>query len=100
MKGNNLLTFQTHLNKLMQNPEFANKFEEEKKRLGLAIKIAEFRNDKGLTQNELAKLSGITQQQLSKLENGENCNMITFLKVCKVLGIDINFKIQKTQISA
>ena len=33
----------------------------------------------------------VTQQQLSKIENGINCNIITFLKVCNALGLDFNF---------
>jgi transcriptional regulator with XRE-family HTH domain len=51
--------------------------------------MAEFRQSQNLTQTELAKRSGITQQQLSKLERGENCNITTFLKVCNTLGIEI-----------
>jgi HTH-type transcriptional regulator / antitoxin HipB len=89
MKEQKLMTFQTHLKKLMLNKEFAAKYEEEKKLAGLAIKISEFRQKQNLTQTELAKRSGITQQQLSKLERGENCNITTFLKVCHSLGIEV-----------
>ncbi|OGU14600.1 MAG: hypothetical protein A2X61_05975 [Ignavibacteria bacterium GWB2_35_12] len=41
----------------------------------------------GFSQKELAYKSGITQQQLSKIEKGENCNIYTFLKVCNALGL-------------
>ncbi|MBM2815982.1 MAG: hypothetical protein HW421_2744 [Ignavibacteria bacterium] len=92
MKEQRLMTFQSHLKELMQNPEFAKGYEEEKRRVGLAIKIAEHRQKQNLTQTELAKRSGITQQQLSKLERGENCNISTFLKVCNSLGIEIMLK--------
>ncbi|MBI1986901.1 MAG: helix-turn-helix transcriptional regulator [Nitrospinae bacterium] len=30
------------------------------------------------------------QQQLSKIENGINCNLATFLKVCNALGLKID----------
>lgn len=89
MKEQKLMTFQTHLKELKQNPEFAKGYEEEKKRVGLAIKIAMQRQKLNLTQTELAKRSGITQQQLSKLERGENCNINTFLRVCSSLGIEV-----------
>jgi DNA-binding Xre family transcriptional regulator len=89
MKDQKLMTFQTHLKELMQNPEFAERYEDEKRRVGIAIKIAEYRQKFNISQTELAKRSGITQQQLSKLEQGENCNISTFLKVCNSLGIEI-----------
>lgn len=89
MKKQNLKTFQTHLKELMMNPEFAKSYDEEKRRVGIAIQIAECRQKQKLTQSELAKSSGITQQQLSKLERGENCNINTFLKVCHSLGIEV-----------
>jgi DNA-binding XRE family transcriptional regulator len=83
------MTFQSHLKDLMQNPEFAERYEDKKRRVGIAIKIAEYRQILNLSQTELAKCSGITQQQLSKLERSENCNISTFLKVCNSLGIVI-----------
>jgi HTH-type transcriptional regulator / antitoxin HipB len=82
-------TFDEHLKTLMQNHEFANGYAEEKKHLGLAIKLTEYRQKQGITQTELARRSGITQQQLSKLERGENCNISTFLKVCSCLDVEV-----------
>jgi DNA-binding Xre family transcriptional regulator len=89
MKNAEIKSFKSHLDKLKQNPEFASAYDEEKSRLSLAIRLAEFRQSKKLSQTELARQSGITQQQLSKLERGENCNLTTFLKVCNTLGIEI-----------
>jgi HTH-type transcriptional regulator / antitoxin HipB len=85
-------TFDNHLNELMKNPEFKKGFEEEKERLGLAIKIAQYRQSLGLSQIELANLSGLSKQQISKIERGDNCNISTFLKVCHSLGVEINLK--------
>ncbi|MGA2297955.1 MAG: helix-turn-helix transcriptional regulator [FCB group bacterium] len=89
---NKLETFDNHLKELMQDPEFAKGYPDEKRRVGLAIKIADYRQKQGLSQTELAKLSGITQQQLSKLERGGNCNISTFLRVCNSLGIEVMLK--------
>ena len=73
----------------MKNPEFKRAFEEEKRLLELSYAIVEAREKIGLTQRELAQKSQITQQQLSKIENGVNCNMITFIKVSSALGLGI-----------
>ena len=63
--------------------------EQEQKLLELSLQILELRKQKGLTQEHLAKIAHITQQQLSKAERGINCNMLTFLKICHALNIDL-----------
>jgi hypothetical protein len=49
MKEHKIKSFQTHLKELKENPVFAKGYEEEKRRIGLAIKIAEFRQQKNLS---------------------------------------------------
>src|SRR4030065_694386 len=71
-------------------------YEEEKKLAELSLKIFDTREHLGLSQKEVAKRASITQQQLSKLENGINCTMSTFLKVCNALSIKINIEPPKT----
>jgi len=83
------MSFRKHLAEEMKNPEFKRAFEEEKRLLELSYAIVEAREQKGLTQRELAKKSHVTQQQLSKIENGVNCNMLTFIKVSSALGLGI-----------
>jgi transcriptional regulator with XRE-family HTH domain len=51
----------------------------------------------GMSQKELAEKAGITQQQLSKIENGDNCNIYTLMKVCKALGFKLTLSINKTE---
>lgn len=88
-------TFEKHLNSKLANRRFKDKFEEEKRLLELSMKIHNLREKKGMSQSDTAKLAKITQQQLSKIENGENCNLMTLLKVCSALNIDIDFKESK-----
>jgi ribosome-binding protein aMBF1 (putative translation factor) len=83
------MTFREHLNEKMKNAHFKNMYEEEKHLLELGLLIINAREQKGLTQSELAQKSRVTQQQLSKIENGVNCNMITFIKVTSALGLDL-----------
>jgi len=92
MSVQKLKSFDSHLKEMMQDPEFAKGYEEEKHRLRMALLLADFRQQYGLSQTELAKRSGITQQQLSKLEQGENCNINTLFKVCNSLGLEIELK--------
>ena len=79
--------FREHLNEELKNLRFKKLLEEEKHLLELGMAIAEAREQKGLSQKELAQKSQVTQQQLSKIENGINCNMLTFIKVSSALGL-------------
>ena len=89
-------TFKKHLETLRKNPEFEEHYEEELKLINLSMKIHEVREGLGLSQVEVAKRAQVTQQQLSKIENGINCNMLTFLKVCNAL--DLNLKVDSVSI--
>ena len=84
-----MMFFRDHLNEELKNPEFKKLYEEEKHLLELGMAIAEAREQKGLSQKELAQQSQVTQQQLSKIENGINCNMLTFIKVSSALGLGL-----------
>lgn len=88
-------TFRNHLKEELKDPEFKKLFDEEKKILELSMRILEYREKNKLSQKELSQRAGITQQQLSKLENGSNCNVITFLKVCNALHLNVSLKPEK-----
>lgn len=64
-------TFQERLREDLQDPEFRNHFEEERRALALAVKIAQLREKRGLSQKDLARLMGTSQQAISRLESGE-----------------------------
>ena len=94
-------TFRKHLNEQLADPEFKRHFEEEKRLAELSLHIHKAREALGWTQKETAEQAQITQQQMSKVENGINCNMITFLKVCQALGlrVDLGKEKQKAQVA-
>ena len=71
MKKGKVRTFQSRLREDIKDPEFKAHYEEEKQALMLAIKIAELRENKGLSQQQLAKLMGTSQQAISRIESGE-----------------------------
>ena len=82
-------TFKKHLETLRKDSEFEERYEEEQKLMRLSMKIHDAREERGLSQVEVAKRAQVTQQQLSKIENGINCNMLTFLKVCHALDLNL-----------
>lgn len=85
-------TFKKHLNTKLKNKKFKDLYTEEKELLELSLKIVETRQNLGISQQELASKADITQQQLSKIENGINCNIKTFLKACHALKMKLNFQ--------
>ena len=87
-----MISFDKYLKEQLKDPEFAKEYKKEKQITGILIQIALERQRQGLTQTELAKRSGITQQQLSKLENGISCTMNTFFKVCNALNLQLELK--------
>jgi DNA-binding Xre family transcriptional regulator len=88
-------TFNKYLEEQLQNPEFAEGYEEERYLLGLSITLALERQRRGITKKQLAYNAKISQQQLSKLESGRDCNTKTLIKVCKALGGVLNIKFKK-----
>ena len=55
----------------------------------METKIRQFRQKKGITQQELADLVGVTRQTINALENARyNPSLILAYKITKVLGKD------------
>jgi transcriptional regulator with XRE-family HTH domain len=51
-------------------------------------KLVELRINKGLSQNRLAQLSGVSQTAIWKIERGGGANPATLKKVADVLGVE------------
>ena len=53
-------------------------------------RIEEIRNEKGIRQDELAKLMGVSRQTISSLENGRyNPSILLAYKIAKYFGMTI-----------
>ena len=53
-------------------------------------KLAEYRKDKGYSQDDLAKLTGLTKTTIQNWENGRNLGAVMrVLKVCQELDVDV-----------
>ena len=84
----------------LKNEEFRELYLIEKRIADIAHRIAMFRNEQSLTQSALAKKAGITQQQLSRVENGENCTIELMLKICETLNCRIVIEPETEKASA
>jgi DNA-binding Xre family transcriptional regulator len=87
-----MMTFDSHLKEKLKNKRFKRMYEEEKELLDISFKILEARREQNLSQAELANRAHITQQQLSRIENGMNFNIKTLLKLCDALDLSIDLK--------
>jgi DNA-binding XRE family transcriptional regulator len=94
MKKNRVRTFQSRLKEDMKDPEFKAYYKEERQALLLALKIAELREKKRLSQLQLAKLMGTSQQAISRLESGEyeGFTLKTLEKIAEVTGMRLEIK--------
>jgi len=61
----------TYMDKLMENKEFREKFDEEYQNLCIGEKIAEIRHQANLTQDVLAKRTHTTKSAISRYENSD-----------------------------
>jgi putative transcriptional regulator len=53
----------------------------------LETKIRQFRQEKGITQQELADLVGVTRQTINALENARyNSSLLLAYKITRILG--------------
>jgi transcriptional regulator with XRE-family HTH domain len=58
----------------------------------LGDRVKRARKERGLTQGELAKLAGCSVQTITKFEAGKDICAITYMGICRALGIKITFK--------
>ena len=84
-------TLKAHLKEALKNDKFKEIFEEEKELLNVSLILQEERKNAGLSQKELADAAHLTQQQVSKVENGTNCNIMTYLKASHAVGLRMSF---------
>lgn len=63
--------FKDYLKEQLKDPVVRKAFEREKRKLEMAARIADIRRKKKLTQAQLARKMGTTQQTVSRLESGE-----------------------------
>lgn len=70
-----------------KSPEFRKAYDEEIIMLKIAYKIAQLRKQRHITQSELAKRTGTSQQTISRLEDSRNTQVTlhTLARLAKAL---------------
>jgi len=88
--------FDLYLEKQLKDPDFAERFKKAGEAWDVALKLASLRKASGLSQKELAKQVGTSQQQISRLESpsyeGHSLSMLR--RVAEVLGATLSVEIQ------
>ena len=88
--------FDLYLEEQLKDPEFTARFKKAGEAWDVALKLASLRKASGLSQKELARRVGTSQQQISRLESpsyeGHSLSMLR--RVADVLGAQIHLEIQ------
>jgi DNA-binding XRE family transcriptional regulator len=82
-----------HLKELLKDPYFREQYELDLKKLKLVKPIIAYRIKHKLSQGELAKKVGVTQQHISKIENGEFSSIVTLEKVLLFIGFTVKIQV-------
>ena len=81
-----LVSFETVLNRQLQNPAVRIEFEHRRFHLQVARLIAKLREESSLTQSQLAKAAKVSQPLIARLERGDQNRNPTFETLSKVLN--------------
>jgi transcriptional regulator with XRE-family HTH domain len=84
--------FDAYLEEQLQDKDFAERFQRAGEAWDVALQIAALRKDAGVSQKELARRLGTSQQQISRLESpayeGHSLSMLR--RVAKVLHAEVH----------
>src|SRR3972149_6334611 len=90
-----LTNFDVYLKEQLRDQDFAGRFKKAGEAWDVAIKLASLRKASGLSQKQLAKRVGTSQQQISRLESpsyeGHSLSMLR--RVAEVLGATLHVEI-------
>jgi DNA-binding XRE family transcriptional regulator len=88
--------FDKFLEEQLQDEDFAKRFKKAGDAWDIALKLTALRKESGLSQKELAKRAGTTQQQISRLESpsyeGHSLSMLR--RVAGVLGATVEVELR------
>ena len=76
-----------YLEEQLKDPEFKKEYDALEPQFAVIKALLDARHEKGITQKELAELTGIAQGDISKLENGSaNPSIKTLNRLAAALG--------------
>lgn len=81
-----------HLKEKLKDSYFKELYELEEQKLNIVKQIIDYRIKHKLTQKQLAKKARVTQQHISKIENGEFSSIVTLEKILLFIGYTVRIK--------
>ncbi len=81
-----------HLKGKLKDPYFKELYELEEQKLAIVKRIIDYRIKNKLTQGQLAKKAGVTQQHISKIENGEFSSVATLERILLFIGYTVRIQ--------
>ena len=81
-----------HLRKKSADPRFRELMELEEEKAKIASLVIRYRADHRLNQAQLARKVGVTQQYISKIEEGDFSSLATVWRVLHALGYRISIR--------
>ena len=81
-----------HLKEKLKDPYFKELYELEEQKLQIVKRIVKYRVKNKLSQKQLAEKVGVTQQHISKIENGEFSSISTLEKVLLFIGFTVKMQ--------
>jgi len=80
---------------LAEDPAFRAEWERTALARGVAVTLVRYRADRGLAQKDLARLLGMTQPQVARLERGDtNPNIETLMRLAGSLGLEFTIDVR------
>ena len=88
-----MTTFNDFLEKRLNDPNFRKEYDALEPEFSIIQAIIDARKNSGLTQKELAEKTGITQGDISRLENGNsNPSLRTLLRLAEGMGMKLRLE--------
>jgi len=81
-----------HLKEKLKDPYFKELYELEEQKLSIVKKVIDYRIKENITQEQLADKVGVSQQHISKIENGNFSSMHTLGKILLYIGCTVVIK--------
>ena len=81
-----------HLKEKLKDPYFKELYELEEQKLKIVKRIIEYRVKNKISQKQFAERVGVTQQHISKIENGEFSSISTLEKVLLFIGYTVKMQ--------
>lgn len=82
-----MIKWQEYRNRKLQEPQFKKAYDDLEVEYAIMNEMLKLRGEAGMSQSQLSQKTGITQHDISKLENGKaNPSIATLKKVARAFG--------------